>query len=293
MAETTTPDYPRGITVEQVWATLMEDRKRAEEDRKRAEEDRKRTEEYWKKRAEEDRKRAEEDRKRAEEDRKRTEEDRKRAEEDRKRTEEDLKRTEEGWKRTEEDWKKRDEEYRKRSEGWKQMREAFRKSRERTDAIVRDVWKKMEENDRRMGYLDNRFGELAEHLVAPGIKERFNELGYHFGSMAEGGYKIFGDKGKIKTEIDLLLENDETIMAVEVKVKPAVKDVGHHMERLKILRAYRNRYNDKRNIMGAIAGAIFGPAEKKTTIEAGLYVIEQSGDTMKINMPDGFIPGKW
>ena len=45
--------------------------------------------------------------------------------------------------------------------------------------------------------------------------------------------------------------------------------------------------------MGAIAGAIFGSEEKKATIEAGLYVIEQTGDTMRINVPDGFVPRKW
>ena len=33
--------------------------------------------------------------------------------------------------------------------------------------------------------------------------------------------------------------------------------------------------------------------QMKATIEAGLYVIEQSGDTMRINVPDGFVPRKW
>jgi len=45
--------------------------------------------------------------------------------------------------------------------------------------------------------------------------------------------------------------------------------------------------------MGAIAGAIFGTAEKKATIEAGLYVIKQSGDTMKIDVLEGFVPREW
>jgi hypothetical protein len=38
-----------------------------------------------------------------------------------------------------------------------------------------------------------------------------------------------------------------------------------------------------------IAGAVF-PMEMK---EAALYVIEQSGDTMKINIPKGFQPRDW
>jgi len=134
---------------------------------------------------------------------------------------------------------------------------------------------------------------LAEHLVAPNIHKRFNELGYHFGGAFPGGMKIFDEQGKTKTEIDLMLENGETLMAVEVKVKPAVKDVEHHIKRLEILRDHRRKINDKRKVQGAIAGAIFGAEEKKAVVEAGLYVIEQTGDTMKIDVPDGFVPREW
>ena len=41
---------------------------------------------------------------------------------------------------------------------------------------------------------------------------------------------------------------------------------------------------------GAVAGAIFGTIEKKAAIEAGFYVLEQSGDTMKMDIPDDFVP---
>jgi len=148
-------------------------------------------------------------------------------------------------------------------------------------------------NSRQMGDLHRRFGELAEHLVAPSIHKRFNELGYHFGRCSPGGTKIFDEQGKTKTEIDLLLENGETIIALEVKAKPATKDVEHHIKRLEILRDHQRGINDKRTIKGAIAGAIFGLEEKKATVEAGLYVVEQSGDTMKIDVPDDFVPREW
>ena len=32
---------------------------------------------------------------------------------------------------------------------------------------------------------------------------------------------------------------------------------------------------------------------KKAVIEAGLFAIEQSGDTMKIDVPEGFVPSEW
>jgi predicted AAA+ superfamily ATPase len=134
---------------------------------------------------------------------------------------------------------------------------------------------------------------MAEHLVAPGIAKRFNELGYHFDSASPGGYRIFDEQGKIKTEVDILLENTECIIAVEVKTTPAVKDVEHHIRRLEILREHRNKKHDDRKIRGALAGAIFGNEEKAATLEAGMYVLEQSGDTMKMEIPEGFKPREW
>ena len=170
-------------------------------------------------------------------------------------------------------------------ENREQMKETDLKIQE-TDRIIKDL-------GRQMGDLHNTFGEIAEHLVAPGIADRFNELNYHFDAVSPGGHRILDDKGKIKTEIDIVLENSNCIMAVEVKTKPKVQDVEHHIRRLEILRQHRNKHNDKRTIKGAIAGAVFGSAEKQATLEAGLYVLEQSGDTMKLELPDGFIPKEW
>ena len=170
-----------------------------------------------------------------------------------------------------------------------------------------DVWaglmenrEQMKETDRylkrlgrQMGGLRNRFGELAEHLVAPGIAKRFNELGYHFDSISPGGHRILDENGKVKTEVDILLENEECIVAVEVKTKPVTGDVEHHARQLEIVREHRDKHHDPRKIRGAIAGAIFPQEVKETTLAAGLYVLEQSGDTMKMDMPDGFSPREW
>ena len=214
MADTAMPDYPRGITFEQVWAAFMESKKRNEELRIQMQ------------------------------------------------------------------------------ENAKEMKETDRRLKE-TEKLIKENAREMKETGRRMGYLSNRFGELAEHLVAPGIKSRFEELGYRFDMVATRGGEICGADGKVKTEIDLYLENDEIMIVVEVKSKPSVKDVDHHIKRLEIVREFRKKARNERKILGAIAGAVFGAEEKKATIDAGMYVIEQSGDTMKIDMPEGFIPREW
>ncbi|MDR2258908.1 MAG: hypothetical protein LBE14_07150 [Treponema sp.] len=161
------------------------------------------------------------------------------------------------------------------------------KEHRETERVIKRV-------SRQMGDLHNRFGELAEHLVAPGIIRRFNELGYHFDDTIAERVRLLDSTGqKILTEIDLLLENGEYSIAVEVKSRPVEKDVAHQENRLGILREHKNRRNDRRKIRGAIAGAIFPEDVKAAAIEAGLYVVEQSGDTMKIAVPEGFTPRDW
>jgi len=172
-----------------------------------------------------------------------------------------------------------------KQEAAEERKELDRRLKE-TDRIVR-------RNGKQLGEVHRRFGQLAEHLVAPGIAKRFNELGYNFDLMAPKGIKILDENGKIKTEIDLLLENGKTIIAVEVKSRPVIQDVEHHIKRLEILRDKRSLLNDQRKVQGGIAGAIYEDEVKKAVREAGLFVIEQSGDTMKIDMPDGFIPREW
>jgi len=175
---------------------------------------------------------------------------------------------------------------------WAMFQETDRKFQE-TDRKFQETREQMKETDRKIGELGNRFGELAEHLVAPGIAERFNELGYRFDSIATKGCAIYDDKGKIKTEIDILLENGDCVIAVEVKAKPKIQDIDHHIKRLEILRERRSKHRDNRKIYGAIAGAIFGSDEKQIAIEAGFYVLTQSGDTVKIEIPDGFTLNEW
>ena len=169
-----------------------------------------------------------------------------------------------------------------------------------TDRKMQENARQMEITDRKldklceqMGGLHNSFGELAEHLVAPGIVERFNEVGFKFDEISTHGKRLYDEKGKVKTEIDLLLENGEFIVAVEIKSKPAIKHIEHHINRLKILREHRNKHHDKRKVLGAIAGAVFPPEVKKEVLDAGLFVIEQSGDTIRLDLPEGFVPMEW
>jgi len=175
---------------------------------------------------------------------------------------------------------------------WAMFQETDRKMQE-TDRIIKKYAEEIKETDRRIGELGNRFGELAEHLVAPGIVRRFDELGLHFDGIRPHGVDITDDDRKVVSQLDIMLESSDCIMAIEVKTRPRKQDIEHHIKRLELLKKQRMRYHDFRKIRGAIAGAVFGIEEKQATLDAGFYVIEQSGDTMKIDIPKGFKPREW
>ncbi|MCL2231744.1 MAG: hypothetical protein FWB99_01545 [Treponema sp.] len=156
----------------------------------------------------------------------------------------------------------------------------------------REVKKQMKETDRRIGELSNRFGELAEHLVAPSIREKFNELGFTFGEVSRDK-EIVDAAGNHVAEVDILLENGDTVMVVEVKAKPNQKDVKEHINRMEILRRRADARRDTREFQGAIAGAIMSNEVRSHILKNGFYVIEQTGDTVQITMPEGFKPRRW
>jgi hypothetical protein len=177
----------------------------------------------------------------------------------------------------------------------KKFQETDRKRKEmaeKTDRQMRETDRKMRETDRKIGELGNRFGELAEHLVTPNIAEKFRALNYTF-TKAGPDVEFFDRNGKALTEVDVWLENGEFVMAVEVKSRPRKRDVEDHVKRMGILRAYLDERNDTRKLLGAIAGAIVSRDLRDTIIEQGFYVIEQSGDTVKIEPPTDFKPRIW
>jgi hypothetical protein len=169
----------------------------------------------------------------------------------------------------------------------------FDKMREEADRQMKALREQMKETDKKIGELGNRFGELAEHLVAPSIMRKFNDLGFQFNDRSENHEICEDGNPNLSTELDILLENGEIAIAVEVKAKPKQADVDEHISRMEILRRKADRHNDTRKFRGAIAGAIMIDAVRNYAIKKGFYVIEQSGDTVLINIPEGFKPREW
>jgi hypothetical protein len=171
------------------------------------------------------------------------------------------------------------------------LQETDRKFQE-TDRIFQETASQMKKTDRKISNLGSRVGDLVEHLIAPNILEKFQKLGYSFWKVAPN--VLYSDSdGRYVAEIDLLLENGDTVLAVEVKTTLRDSDVREHAQRMEKLRRYADEHQDRRRLLGAVAGAIAAEGVKTFAVRNGFFVLEQSGDTVRISVPPDFKPREW
>ena len=160
-------------------------------------------------------------------------------------------------------------------------------------AMIEKTSRQMAETDRKISKLGNRFGELIEHLVAPNLMRKFNELGYNYTKCSRNIEIQEAESQNSITEIDIFLENGDIVMAIEIKAKPDKNDVNEHIERMEKLRKYADKRGDKRRFRGGIGAAILSKEMRDYILKNGFYLIEQTGDTVFINMPENFSPREW
>jgi hypothetical protein len=132
--------------------------------------------------------------------------------------------------------------------------------------------------------------QLDEYTACSDIIEGFNELRLYFDDITLGERRILDNNGRTKAEFNIILENLKCLIAVETIANPKKKDVEHFINSLEILREHRNKYKDYRKIHGAIIGDDIGSTEKQAILEAGIYLFEESGRSIKLYMPDHFVP---
>ena len=165
-----------------------------------------------------------------------------------------------------------------------------KKRREEDDRLNKESERRLQ---RELGALSKRMGEIVEFTIEPNLVTKFRELNYDFDKV--GRNMVIEDrKHGIFTEIDAFLENDDKVLAVEIKTKPAVSDVDYHIERMEKLRRYADFRGDKRAYLGAVAGPIISESVRVYALKNGFYVIEPSGDTFNITVPEGeYRPREW
>ncbi|MBF0339880.1 MAG: DUF3782 domain-containing protein [Magnetococcales bacterium] len=163
----------------------------------------------------------------------------------------------------------------------------FREMREETDRQIQAVSNQMKETDRRLG---GRLGEFVEGLVAPACETLFAQRGIPVHKVSRRVMaKLPGGR---QMEIDLFVVNTDAVVLVEVKSKLEVGDVREHLERLRGFKEFFSEYADKR-VLGAVAAMVIEENVRRFAINQGMFVIEQTGDTLRMANDEAFVPRAW
>jgi len=161
-------------------------------------------------------------------------------------------------------------------EAWAAIREtqqSLKESNLRTEKAIKETQKNV-------GGLSNSLGSMVEHILTPSLPKKFKKLGYNFNRIATYKYA----EG-VYAQIDGMLENGEQAVAVEAKVTLRQMDIDDHLLRMEKIRKYADEHGDKRQFMGAMAATITDEATRNYALKKGLFVIEPSGEDVKVTKP--------
>jgi hypothetical protein len=173
-------------------------------------------------------------------------------------------------------------------ESTKEFHESTKELRKSTMELrqsSKEMQKAVKETQKSIGGLSGAVGTMAESLLVPSLKRKFNKLGFSF-EVLSPHRKIWNPDGTLYAEIDALLENGKQAMAVETKLTCERKDVDNHLVRMEKIRAYVSKNDDHRPYFGAIASPVFDDDTKRYALKNGFYVIELSGEDAEIIKPE-------
>ncbi|MDR0306942.1 MAG: hypothetical protein LBI42_08925 [Chitinispirillales bacterium] len=222
------------------------------------------------------------------------------AKESRKETERILKEQNAEWEKRWERWSERQSaEWEKwterRSAEWEKWTVEWEKRAVEWEKRSAELDKEVKRCLKIMGDVGITLGNFTERMIIPGIRQKMNELGYMFFSTSPNK-KYLSRDGKTITEVDLLLENGNEVMAVEIKTNFNENDVKRHLRRLELLRKYESTTKFKDIILyAAIAGIKIDKSAREAALECGMYVIEIFEDQQKLEVisPEKESIGRW
>jgi len=169
-----------------------------------------------------------------------------------------------------------------------QSKETDRKFQE-TDRKFQETRELLDRLSRRFGDLGNRLGEFVESMVEPALVRLFREQGL---DVREVYRRVTADRYGERIEIDLFVVDGDTAVAVECKSRLTKEEVERHVERLSKIKRLMPKYADTK-IYGAVAGIVVDDDAITLAQEAGLWVLAQSGETVKLCNSADFVPQVW
>ena len=181
--------------------------------------------------------------------------------------------------------------------------ELFRVSQAEADRRAAEADRRAAEADRRLERLERiaantsrevaglttRWGQFVENLVEPAVIRLFQERGI---DVQETYRRMKSKRPGAQMEIDIFAVDGDVAVAIEVKFRLSQRDVDEFIEKLGRFRTAFPHYGDYR-IFGAVAGIEIDAGCDLYAYRRGLFVIQQTGDTVAIANDPAFRPASW
>ena len=167
----------------------------------------------------------------------------------------------------------------RRAAEWEREFAAYRAE---NDRIIKRLEKSMDG-------LTSRWGRFVENIVAPAVLRLFQARGFQ---VQEVHQRMRSGRGSRNLEIDIFVVDDDVAIVVEVKSRLTQKEVQQVLNTLSHFKTAFPHYANYR-IYGAVAAIEIDKDVDTYAYNQGLFVIKQSGDSVKISNKDGFEPRVW
>ena len=171
---------------------------------------------------------------------------------------------------------------------WKLFK-ATDKKIEETSKTVEETSKTVEETSKAVYALTGKWSKFVEGLIAPAAERLFKERGIDVDTIYQ---RVKKHKNGDEMEIDILAINGEYAALIEAKSTLKIDDVNDHIEKLKKFKAFFPEYKS-RKVIGAVGGIVIEEASDKYAYRKGIFVITESGETVRIINDKKFKPKIW
>lgn len=149
-----------------------------------------------------------------------------------------------------------------------------------TGMQIKETGMQMKETDKKIKELSTRFssttGNMIEGLMSSSATEMFQKAGYDIHSMTKNLVR----KSKAlneSMEVDVLLYNDTSAIAIEVKANCRKNDIDRFIQQMEKFKRLFPEYKDK-EVMLAIAAINFENGVDNYAHERGLIVVRTNSD---------------
>ena len=158
-----------------------------------------------------------------------------------------------------------------------------RKEAERT---MEELKKQVRETTKAVNSLTTRWGRFVEEMVEPAVVRLFQERGI---DVTQTMSRLKSQRPGAAMEIDIVAVNGSELVAVECKSRLSKDDVDYFVSRLQRFKVAFPQFREFQ-VYGAVAGIEINQGIDAYAYRQGLFVIKQSGETVKIANDTQFQP---